>query len=134
MKKKHIHRKSPTSLPDKVYSEVSPISPQGESLFDANGLITSQTVEKFISEPSLVHTAMKRLRELGFEVLFTNYITINIAGPPKLYENVFKTTLTTVERPTVKHLGMESTTSVIDTSDTDIEGLIDTSKSAVADL
>ena len=97
-------------------------------------MITSQTVEKFVSERSLVHTAMKRLRELGFEVLSTNYITINIAGPPKLYENVFRTTLTTVQRPTVKHLGRESTTTVIDTTDTDIEGLIDTSRSAVADL
>lgn len=135
MKKKNIRRKSTTSLPDKVFSEVSPISPQGESLFDVNGLITSQTVEKFISEPSLVHTAMKRLREIGFEVLSTNYITINIAGPPVLYENVFKTTLTTVERPTVKHLGMESTTTVIGTTDDKaIEGFINPSKSAVADL
>jgi subtilisin family serine protease len=137
MKKKTIRRKlkkTKAILPDKVFSEVSPISPQGESLFDANETITSQTVDKFVSEPSLVHAAMKRLREMGFEVLATNYITINIAGPPVLYENVFKTTLTTVERPTIKHLGEESTTTVIDTTDTDIEGLIDTSKSAIADL
>jgi subtilisin family serine protease len=134
MRAKRTRRKSNNSLPNKVYSEVSPISPEGESLFDTNGSVTSQTVEKFISERSLVHTAMKRLKELGFEVLSTNYITINVAGPPKLYEDVFKTTLTTVERPTIKHLGMESTTTVIYTTDTDIEGLIDTSKSNVADL
>lgn len=137
MGKKGLRRKAvrtKKALPDKVFSEVSPISPQGESLFDANEMITVQTVERFVSEPSLVHAAMKRLREMGFEVLSTNYITINISGPPALYEDVFKTTLTTVERPTVKHLGEESTTTVIDTTDTDIEGLIDTSRSAIADL
>ncbi|MGH9988744.1 MAG: S8 family serine peptidase, partial [Nitrososphaeraceae archaeon] len=121
-------------LPDKVYSEVSPISPLGESLFDSNVEITSQTVENFVSEPLVVHSAMKRLREIGFDVLFTNYITINIAGPPKLYEDVFKTKLTAVEKPTVKHLGEISTTTVIDTADTNIEGLIDTSKSELNEL
>jgi subtilisin family serine protease len=137
MKKRAIRRKAKkikAVLPDRVFSEVSPVSPQGESLFDENEIVTAQTVDKFVSERSLVHAAMKRLREMGFEVLATNYITINIAGPPVLYENVFKTTLTTVERPTIKHLGEKSTTTVIDTTDTDIEGLIDTSKSAIADL
>jgi subtilisin family serine protease len=137
MRKKTTHRKlkkTKTALPDKVFSEVSPISPQGESLFDANEIITAQTVDKFVSEQSLVYKAMKQLRKIGFEVLSTNFITINIAGSPALYENAFKTKLTAVQRPTVKHLGEESTTTVIDTIDTDIEGLIDTSKSEVADL
>lgn len=134
MRQKRVRKGSKTALPDKVYSEVSPISPLGESLFDANVEITSQTVVKFVSEPLVVHSAMKRLRGIGFEVLSTNYITINIAGPPKLYEDVFKTKLTTVQKPTVKHLGEVSTTTVIDTTDTSIEGLIDTSKSELDEL
>jgi subtilisin family serine protease len=121
-------------LPDKVYSEVSPVSPMGESLFDATIEITRETVEKFVSEPHVVHSAMKRLREIGFDVLFTNYITINIAGPPKLYEDTFKTKLTTIQKPTIKHLGKISTTTVIDTTDTKVEGLIDTSKSEMDEL
>jgi len=126
--------KKKAALPAIIYSELSPISPVGVSLFDMDEQITVESVEDFISEKSLVHKAMKKLRELGFEVLYTNYITINVAGAPKLYEEVFKTSLKTVEKPTIKHLGIKSTTTVIDTTNTPIEGLIDTSESILADM
>ena len=121
-------------LPEKVYSEVSPVSPFGTSLFESKYPITSENIDEFISDKELVHKSIKRLREKGFEVLSTNYITINISASPSLYESVFKTTLVTKERPAMKHLGLESTTTIIDTSDTDIEGYIDTSKSDLNDL
>ena len=121
-------------LPKVLYSELSPKSRYGVSLFDMNEKINSKSVENFTSEKELVHKTMKELQKLGFEVLGTNYITINVAGPPKLYEKIFKTLLTTKEQKTIKSFGMESTTTIIDTDDTPIQGLIDTSNSELADL
>src|SRR5215211_2203243 len=123
-----------TTLPETVYAELSPKSRFGVSLFDMNEKITSKSVENFTSDRDIVHKAMKELQKLGFQVLFTNYITINVAGPPKLYEKIFKTSLITKQKPTIKSFGMESTTTIIDTDNTPIQGLIDTSNSELADL
>ena len=123
-----------TSLPEIIYAELSPISPVGISLFDMDEKITSKSVENFVSDKTIVHKAMKELKKLGLQVLFTNYITINVAGTSKQYEKIFKTSLKTTEKKTIKHFGMESTTTIIDTEDTPIQGLIDTSNSELSDL
>ena len=121
-------------LPEVVYAEVSPNSFGGTSLFDIGGPITSQNVQQFYSEPNVINEAIQRLQTVGFEVLQTNNITINIAGPPKLYEKVFKTRLITKEKPVIKPGAKEDTATFIDANNTPIEELIDVSKSTLSDL
>ena len=101
----------------------------GTSLFDFRGPITSQNVQQFYSEPNVINEAIQRLQTIGFEVLQTNNITINIAGPPKLYEKVFKTRLITKEKPVIKPGAKEDTATFNRCTDnTPIEELIDVSK------
>jgi subtilisin family serine protease len=121
-------------LPEVVYAEVSPNSGGGTSLFDFQGPITSQNVQQFYSEPNIVNEAIQRLQAAGFDVLQTNNITINIAGPPKLYEKVFKTHLLTKEKPVIKPGAKADTATFIDADNSPIEQFVDVSKSALSDL
>lgn len=91
-------------------------------------------VPEFYSESEVVNMAITRLQAEGFEVYQTNQITVTIGGPPELYEKVFKTRLYTEERPVIKELQKETTATFIDTKETEISGLIDTSKSNLKDL
>jgi subtilisin family serine protease len=119
-------------LPSVIYAEASVKSVGGTSLFDFQRVITSENVTNFYSEADLVNSAVKKLHKEGFEVLQTNRITINIAGPPDLYRKVFKTKLVTEEKPVIKAFAKEDTATFIDTEETETRGLIDTSKSSLA--
>jgi subtilisin family serine protease len=119
-------------LPPIIYAQASVKSVGGTSLFDFQRVVTSETVANFYSETELVNSAVKKLHKEGFDVLQTNQITINIAGPPELYKKVFKTKLYTEEKSVIKALGEEDTATFIDSEETEIRGLIDTSKSSLA--
>jgi subtilisin family serine protease len=103
-------------------------------MFDTGAPITEARVVDYTSEAALVRTAEARLRGVGFEVLQVSSTTINIAGPPERYEEVFGTTLVTEEREVIKPGARQDTATFVDTPDTDVSGLIDTSRSPLADV
>ncbi|MGH2827994.1 MAG: S8 family serine peptidase, partial [Actinomycetota bacterium] len=126
--------KLPSGLPRTVYAQASPRSIGGTSLFDAGEVITADYAMNFVSESDLVMTAARRLQDAGFEVLQLSSVTINIAGPPSLYDRVFGTSLTAEERPVVKEQGREDTATFVEAPETDLPGLIDTSGSELGDV
>lgn len=123
-----------SGLPRTVYAQASPRSVGGLSLFDAGEVITADYAMNFTSESELVRAAARRLQDTGFEVLQLSSVTINIAGPPSLYDRVFGTSLTPEERPVIKEQGREDTATFVESPETDLPGLIDTSGSELADV
>ncbi|MGI8940843.1 MAG: S8 family serine peptidase [Actinomycetota bacterium] len=123
-----------SGLPRTVYAQASPRSIGGLSLFDAGEIISADYAMNFSSETELVMTAARRLQDAGFEVLQLSPITINIAGPPSLYDRVFGTSLIAEERPVIKEQGLEDTATFVEALDTELPGLVDTSTSELADV
>jgi Subtilase family len=121
-------------LPRTIYAQASPTSVGGTSLFAGDRAVTGRTVARFRSEPKVVRRAADRLRRAGFKVLQVSDVTINIAGSASLYERTFKTKLVTEERTVLKERRRRDKATYIDAADTDVRGLIDTSKSALADV
>lgn len=124
----------PERAPAVLYAQASPRSVGGVSLFDYAQPVTQEVVPAFASEEAMTASAATRLRAAGFDVLQVSPLTINIAGPPALYEQVFATSLVTEERPVVKAEGREDTATFYDSTDTEMRGLIDPSRSALADV
>ena len=122
------------ALPDLVYAQASPRSIGGTSLFDVSGPITADSAMAFSSEAGMIRNAASRLQAAGFQVLQISPLTINIAGPPSLYEQVFNTSLQAEERPVIKEGAVEDTATFIDTTDTAMPGLIDTSGTPMNDV
>ena len=133
-KRSEAPRQPGERAPAVLYAQASPRSVGGVSLFDYAPPMTQEVVPAFASEEATVASAVVRLRSAGFEVLQVSPVTINIAGPPSLYEQVFSTTLVTEERPVVKQGGREDTATFYDTTDTETAGLIDPSRSSLADV
>lgn len=121
-------------MPERVYAQASPRSIGGRTMFDALSPITASQALDYTSEEALVRTAAVRLRNTGFDVLQVSRTTINIAGPAELYNDVFETTLFTEERPVIKEGAREDLATFVDTRDTDLPGLIDTSRSPLHDV
>ncbi|PDY36253.1 peptidase S8 [Bacillus wiedmannii] len=124
---------STNDVPKVIYAVASVKSKGGQSLFEAPFPITSESVLNFHSEPELVNSAVNKLSSEGFEVVHVSPITITIAAPPEVYEQVFKTKIIPVEREVQKFDEM-TTATFLDTTDTEIAGLIDVSKSPLADV
>ena len=76
-------------LPPLVFAQASPVSVGGTSLFSGGGEIDSETLPAFLSDDRVVEAAAYRLQQAGFQVLQVSPATINIAGPPRLYEEAF---------------------------------------------
>lgn len=89
-------------LPKILFAEVSVKSIGGTSLFDEKESITSENVENFFSEESLVDEAVKELKNKGFDVLHVGDATINISATPKKFEEVFKTTIKPEQRTVLR--------------------------------
>jgi subtilisin family serine protease len=121
-------------LPEVVYAQASPTSMGGTSLFATGARIRAANVPSFFASAGVVRAAERALKRAGFKVLNVAPTTINIAGPPDLYESVFQTELFTEEREVVKLLGTPDTATFVETRDTDMPGLIDTSNSPVANV
>jgi hypothetical protein len=126
--------KQEASLPREIYAQASPTSIGGSSLFDATAAVTAETVDGYRSDEGLTNEAVMRLRDAGFRVLDVSPVTINIAGPQSAYERAFGTHLKTEERPVIKAGRRRDTATFIDTDDTAMSGLIDTSRSDMADV
>lgn len=121
-------------LPRTIYAQASPTSVGGTSLFATKKPISGKTVAGFRSERRVTRRAVERLRRAGFKVLQVSDVTINIAGSASLYERTFKTKLVTQDRTVLKERRKREKATYIDSADTDVRGLIDTSQSPLADV
>jgi hypothetical protein len=121
-------------FPRLVFAQASPRSIGPISLFETDAEVTRDSVAEFTSEAGLPEDASARLTDAGFQVLQVSPVTINIAAPATRYERVFETELYTEERPALKPRRRKDTASVIDCADTDMSGLVDPSRSPLADV
>jgi hypothetical protein len=119
----------PGPLPEVLYAQASPRSIGGLSLFSASRMLTSEEAPAFYSEEAMIRSAASQLQNVGFQVLQISPVTINIAGPPALYEEVFNTRLVTDERAVIKAGAREDTATFVDSVETDMPGLISTANS-----
>ena len=133
-KSKAKTKKAKSPIPKLIYAQASPRSIGGVSLFDAQNQINSASVTNFLSEDEVVNRAVNRLRDAGFDILQVSPLTINIAGSASTYERAFNTKIYSEERPTIKEFGKEETAGFLDTTDTDIPGLISTSGTNHSDV
>jgi hypothetical protein len=109
------------ALPDRIFAQASPKSIGGRSLFDTSkGPVNSFSVGAFSSPPNLTTAASARLQQAGFEVLQATALTINFAGPPDLFQSLFRADL--VEKEVARPNG--PTTTYLDSPKTDVLGLV----------
>src|SRR3954469_25650397 len=98
------------ALPEKIFAHASPLSIRGRSLFQASPReIASFGSVAFVSAPPVVATATKRLELAGFEILQVTPLTINIAGPPDLFQEelkckIYEREMPQADRPSVTFL------------------------------
>jgi hypothetical protein len=123
-----------SGLPRTVFAQASPRSVGGTSMFDYTAPITEEVAVAFTSEADTIRNAAARLASAGFEVLQLSHTTINIAGPPSLYEKVFGTTLRPEERPVIKEEGREDTATFVESADTEMPGYVDVTGSGLEDV
>lgn len=123
-----------SQMPPIVYAVASVKSVGGQSMFDAPHLIDSETVVNYYSESQLTNLAVERLRAEGFTILDVGDTTISIGASADVYERVFGTSIVAEERPTIKSGGEETTATYLECPDTDVPGLIDTSKSSLSEI
>jgi len=121
-------------LPETLFAEISVKSLGGISLFDEKELVTSENVENFFSDDSLIDEALKELKNKGFEVLQVGDATINICAPPKIFEEIFKTTIEPQDRNVIKEGAIETTSTFLECIDTKLPGLISTKGSSFENL
>lgn len=121
-------------LPPVVYAQASVRSIGGRSLFESLLPVTSQTVANFYSDLRMINRAAARLIAEGFKVLQISPITINIAAPAEVYEKVFNTSIVAEEKEVNKGAGGTDTATFLNSPETRMPGLIDTSRSPLADL
>ena len=107
-----------------VFANVSPHSVGGVSMFDAGAQINSQTVANFTSEPDIMARAVARLQEVGFQVLQVTESTINIAGPPKLYERAFGSPIIVKQKEVIKEGAREDLAEFLDSPSSELPGLM----------
>ena len=88
---------------EEVVAEVSPRSKGDISLFEAATSLTADNVEAFRSELDVITDASDELKRLGFWILHVSSTTLSIAGPRKLFEDVFGVELTK-EKKEVKNV------------------------------
>lgn len=121
------------NLPPLIYAEASVHSIGGESVFTIQKYITSETVTEFHSEYNLIQKAVIKLKENGFEVMNIGETSISISAPPNIFEKVFHTKIIQKEREISGIFGKTSTT-VLDSTNSDVSGLINTNDSDLADV
>ncbi|MGR5997749.1 hypothetical protein ACT7DF_22585 [Bacillus cereus] len=122
-----------SDLPPILYAEASVHSIGGESIFATTKSITSQTVEQFYSQDNMIHKSVEKLKANGFQVLHVGQTSISIAASPKIFENVFHTKIVMKELE-VQGIPGKTSTTILDSTNSSIQGLIDTSNSEFADV
>jgi subtilisin family serine protease len=121
------------AVPALVFAQASARSLGGTSLFET-APASSREAGAVMSAGDVTLDAASQLRAAGFSVLQISSTTINIAGPPALFEQAFECRLTAEERPVRKAQSLDDTATFVECPDTDLPGLISTSGTAFADL
>lgn len=118
-------------LPKLVYAQASPHSLGGTSLFDAGGKLDASTVDDFRSEEKIYDRAVGELSQAGFTVLQSDpdRLTINFAGPPRLFDTAFGAPIVAEERRVIKPGQIKSTATFLDCRNTERPGLVGTRRS-----
>jgi subtilisin family serine protease len=122
------------SFPSLIYANLSPKSVGGQSIFETTEPVTASSVKAYESEQSATDRAVEALRQAGFQILDVSAISINIAGTREQYEEFFNTQLVTQEAEVLKPGQRADTATFIDTTDNDVPGYLDTSRSPLADV
>ncbi|PIH55415.1 S8 family serine peptidase [Paenibacillus sp. LK1] len=122
-----------SQLPNVIYAQASVVSIGGQSIFDESSKITSDSVQQYHSKDELVQKAVKKLKENGFEVLNVSDISISISASPKTFEKVFNTTIVLKERE-VRGIPGKSSTTILDSTNSNTIGFINTDNSPLADV
>lgn len=117
---------SKQALPSKIFAHVSPRSIGGVSMFEGQGQIRADRVTNFFSENEVVHAAVARLQEAGFDILQISPMTINIAGTPAQYRKAFSTDITSQDRPVIKEGARKDVAQFLDCPDSNLSGLVPT--------
>lgn len=123
----------PSGLPRRIFAQASPRSVGGVSMFSMDA-VTVDNVGAATSEREVVLAAAARLHVAGFEVLQSTSTTINIAGPPALYERAFGCRLVSEDRVVIKEQAREDLAQFVENPLTDLPGLIETSGTDFAEL
>ena len=122
-------------LPPKIYAQASVESLGGTSLFDVDAKsINHNNAKDFTSNKQKTAAAVRKLKAEGFEVLLVAESSISIAGPPELYERVFKTNVSSQDRTVLSSLNETVTRSFIDSNNSQMQGLIATDQSSLANV
>lgn len=121
----------PSPLPKLVYAQASPHSIGGRSLFEADGRLDASTVDDFRSEQRIYDRAVEDLKRSGFTVLRPDpdRLTINFAGPPRLFSAAFGAPIVTDERAVIKPGQVHATATFLDCRNTEQRGLVGTARS-----
>lgn len=82
---------------EQIAAEVILPGQSGRSLSDAEGPVTSETVERYTPTEDRLNAARQVLEDMGFEVK-PGPVTLTIIGSPDLFRKTFGTDFT-VERP-----------------------------------
>jgi hypothetical protein len=117
---------SRSPLPSRIFANVSPHSIGGVSIFEGQNQIRAGTVSSFFSDGEVVHAAVARLEEAGFEILQISPLTINIAGTVSQYRQAFGTDIVVQDRPVIKEGARKAVGQFLDSPDTSLSGLIQT--------
>jgi subtilisin family serine protease len=120
-------------VPELIYAQASPRSLGGTSLFES-APAAARNALAMTSERGVIRDAAGQLRAAGFSVLQVSSTTINIAGPPRLYERAFQCRLTAQERPARKAQSQDDTATFIECPDSDVPGLIPTAGTDFSNL
>lgn len=118
-------------LPKLVFAQASPHSLGGRSLFDADGRVDASTVAGFRSEERIYQRAVDDLKRAGFTILRpdTNRLTVNFAGPPRLFAAAFGAPIVTEEREVIKPGQVHATATFLDCRNAERRGLVATARS-----
>ena len=134
MAKRNTSKRETAKVPSLVYAEASPLSAEGTSLFATSTPVTRETVQGFRSDSDVTAEAVAQLQAEGFDVLRVGDTTITIGAPARVYERAFKTRIVAEAQTTRKSRRRVEATTRLDSPDTPVPGLIDTSQSSLGDL
>ena len=110
-------------FPRRIYANASPHSVGQVSMFEPGVMATAGDVARYASDPALVERAVNLLGDAGFDVLYYDSYLVNFCGTKRDFERAFSTELFLDERPVIRE-GAEVMGTHIDSSDTDVPGLI----------
>ncbi|MDP2008111.1 MAG: S8 family serine peptidase [Rubrivivax sp.] len=123
-----------STLPPRLFAQVSPRSIGGLSMFDYDGPIDGDIVSNFCSEEDTILRAAQALQDAGFDILQLSPYTINVAAPIATFERAFKSKISPHEISTRKSGGVTENATFFSGEDTGHFGLLSTQGTSFENL